>query len=75
MLIGGSCIVQPSGEIVAQAMTLEDELVTATADLDLTRLGKETIFNFARHRRVEHYDIITSQTGAEIPSELSNAAE
>jgi len=75
MLIGGSCIVQPSGEIVAQATTLEDELVVARADLDLTRLGKETIFNFARHRRVEHYGNITSQTGAELPPELSEAAE
>ena len=27
MTIGGSCIVAPTGEIVAQAKTLEDELV------------------------------------------------
>jgi predicted amidohydrolase len=70
MLIGGSCIVQPSGEIVAQAATLEDELVTFAADIDICNMPKETIFNFARHRRVEHYTNITGQTGAELPDHL-----
>ena len=70
MLIGGSCIVQPSGEIVSQAATLEDELVTFAADVDLCNMPKETIFNFARHRRVEHYTNITGQTGAELPDHL-----
>jgi N-carbamoyl-D-amino-acid hydrolase len=32
-------------------------------DLDATRFGKETIFDFARHRRIEHYGPIASQTG------------
>jgi len=67
MLIGGSCIIQPSGEIIAQAQTLEDELIVADCDLDLAKMGKETIFNFAKHRRIEHYGIISSQTGVEIP--------
>ena len=70
MLIGGSCIVQPSGEIVAQAASLEDELVTFSADIDICNMPKETIFNFARHRRVEHYTNITGQTGAELPAHL-----
>lgn len=67
MLIGGSCIVQPSGEIIALATTLEDELITAACDLDLAKMGKETIFNFANHRRIEHYEIISNQTGVTMP--------
>src|SRR3546814_6230628 len=51
MLIGGSCIVQPSGELVALASSLGDELVTYACDLDFARMGKETVFNFAKHRR------------------------
>ena len=38
-------------------------------DLDATRFGKETIFNFARHRRIEHYGLITERTGAIPPPE------
>lgn len=67
MLIGGSCIVQPSGEIIALASTLEDELIVANCDLDLAKMGKETVFNFAKHRRIEHYGIISSQTGVVLP--------
>ena len=70
MLIGGTCIVQPSGEIAAQSVSLDDELVTFAADLDVCNMPKQTIFNFARHRRIEHYEIITSQTGVEIPPDL-----
>ena len=70
MLIGGSCIIQPAGEIIAQASTLDDELIVAACDLDLARMGKETIFNFAAHRRPEHYRIICEQTGVEIPADL-----
>jgi len=68
-LIGQSAIIAPSGEIVAQAATLGDELVTARCDLDLTRSYKETIFNFARHRRPEHYRLIVDRVGAEPPPE------
>lgn len=68
-LIGQSAIIAPSGEIVAQAATLGDELVIARCDLDLTRSYKETIFNFARHRRPEHYRLIVDRAGAEPPEE------
>src|SRR5579883_2793783 len=34
-LIGGSCIIAPTGEIVAQAVSQDDELVVARCDLDL----------------------------------------
>ena len=66
-LMGGSCIVSPQGEIVALASTAEDELIVAECDLDLCQFGKSTIFNFAAHRRPEHYRIITDQVGATPP--------
>lgn len=66
-LLAGSAIINPAGEIVAQAETEDDELVTFDCDLDETRFLKETTFNFAAHRRVEHYRPIAEQTGAEPP--------
>jgi predicted amidohydrolase len=74
-LIGGSLIAQPSGEIIAKAQTLGDELVVADLDLDATRMGKETIFNFARHRRIEHYARITGQTGVVLPPDGEEPGE
>jgi predicted amidohydrolase len=68
-LMGGSVIIAPTGEIVAQCRTLEDELVTADCDLDACRFGMDTIFNFDAHRRIEHYGLITERTGAIPPPE------
>ena len=66
-MIGGSVIVNPDGEIVAEARTEADELLVHACDLDDTVFGKTTIFDFARHRRIEHYGLICSQTGAVPP--------
>ena len=66
-LLAGSCIVSPSGEIVALATTAGDEVFTARCDLEISRHNKETMFNFAQHRRVEHYQLITKRTGAGEP--------
>jgi predicted amidohydrolase len=68
-LFGGSVIVNPDGDIVAESKTEEDELIVAECDLDATRFGKETIFDFKQHRRIEHYGRITSQTGVILPPE------
>ncbi|MBP11119.1 MAG: N-carbamoyl-D-amino-acid hydrolase [Acidiferrobacteraceae bacterium] len=68
-LMGGSAIIAPTGEVVAQCRTLDDELIVADCDLDATKFGKETIFDFARHRRIEHYGLITERTGVELPPE------
>jgi predicted amidohydrolase len=68
-LIGGSLIVNPDGEIMAEATTEGDELLVCACDLDATQFGKTTIFDFARHRRIEHYGRITSQTGVILPPE------
>jgi predicted amidohydrolase len=65
--IGQSCIVAPSGEIVAQASTLGDEIVVARCDLDRCAVYKKHIFDFARHRRPEHYGLILERTGAGEP--------
>ena len=62
-------IVDPDGEIVVEARTEEDELLVHPCDLDATIFGKKTIFNFALHRRIEHYGLITSRTGAVPPPE------
>jgi len=66
-MIGGSLIVNPDGEVVAEAKTEGDELIVHGCDLDATQFGKSTIFDFARHRRIEHYGLITSRTGAVAP--------
>ncbi|MGU3493439.1 N-carbamoyl-D-amino-acid hydrolase [Xanthobacteraceae bacterium A53D] len=68
-LMGGTVIVNPDGEIVAESKTEGDELVIHACDLDDTVFGKETIFDFARHRRIEHYGRITGQTGVTLPPE------
>jgi predicted amidohydrolase len=63
-LMGGSIIVDPDGFVLARATTEEDELIIAECDFAKCAFGKSTIFDFAAHRRVEHYGRITSQTGA-----------
>ncbi len=68
-LIGDTCIIDPNGYVVAQAETEEDELVTYECDLDATKFLKESTFNFAAHRRIEHYGRIAAQTEAEPPEE------
>jgi predicted amidohydrolase len=68
-LFGASCIVDPDGRVVAESNAEADELIVHDCDLDATRFGKETIFDFKRHRRVEHYGRITSQVGVEPPPE------
>ena len=67
LMIGQSAIVAPSGEIVAAARTLEDEVIAATCDLDFGKRYKETIFNFAQHREPRHYGLIVERKGAVPP--------
>ena len=67
-LIGGSCIVDPNGRIVAEAQTLADEIIVADLDLDLCRQGKDKMFNFAAHRRPQQYAAITERAGVVEPA-------
>lgn len=57
----------PEGHIIAQSKTMEDELVIAEIDLDDCISPKSRIFAFEKHRRTEHYEIITGQTGVVEP--------
>ena len=59
-LIGGSMIVAPTGEIVAQAVTVEDEVITASVDLDRCAEIRRNIFNFAEHRQPDQYRALTA---------------
>ena len=52
---------------MARAETEDDELIVAECDLDDTVFYKKTIFDFARHRRPEHYGRIVDQTGVILP--------
>ena len=58
-----SCIIAPSGQIVAQALTQGDELVVAECDLDWCGRYKGTLFDFDRYRRPEVYGLITAPNG------------
>ena len=68
-MFGCSLIVNPDGEVVAQSRSEHDELIVHACDLDATVFGKQTIFDFKRHRRIEHYGRITAQVGVELPKE------
>lgn len=59
-LIGQSCIIAPTGEIVAMASTLGDELVVHDCDLDRCTEIRANIFNFRLHRRPEIYTALTA---------------
>ncbi len=66
-MIAGSVIVSPSGEIAAQSSTEEDELIFFNCDLALGDTFREHVFNFAKHRRPEHYKLIVERVGAGAP--------
>ncbi len=68
-MIGGSCIIAPSGEVVAACSTLGDELAVARCDLDLCTSYKTTVFDFARHRQTHAYGLIVARKGAIGPDE------
>ncbi len=66
-MMGCSVIISPTGEIVARSLTLEDELIVAKCDLEAGRYLRETTFDFAAHRRPEHYGLIVETTGVVPP--------
>ncbi|TAK82548.1 MAG: N-carbamoyl-D-amino-acid hydrolase [Betaproteobacteria bacterium] len=65
-MFGHSLIVAPTGEIAAKSQTEEDEVIAFNCDIDLAANLKKTMFNFAAHRRPEHYRLIVERTGAEV---------
>ena len=66
-MMGSSAIVTPQGEIAALASTLDDELIVAECDLDAGAYIRSGVFDFARHRRPEHYRLIVETAGTVPP--------
>ncbi|QFG70192.1 N-carbamoyl-D-amino-acid hydrolase [Ornithinimicrobium pratense] len=62
-LIGGSCVVTPGGDVVSVAAGDGDELVVGTYDPRVAEPYRAELFNFALHRRPEHYGLIVERTG------------
>ena len=60
-LIGQSCIVAPTGEIVAMCGTVGDELIVHACDLDRCHELRDNVFNFDLHRRPEMYPLLSSK--------------
>jgi len=58
--IGQSMIIAPSGEVVAMASTMTDELVIHRCDLDMVQSYRR-LFDFERNRRPEHYGPIVGR--------------
>ena len=65
-LHGGSVIVAPTGEVVAKGTTEEDEVISYDCDLALGEYIRNTTFNFAKHRRPEHYKLISERAGVKL---------
>lgn len=72
-MFGSSIIVNPLGEIIAQASTWEDELIVADCDLSLCQINRTSTFNFKAHRRPEYYRRIIDQVGAVPPDDVVTA--
>jgi N-carbamoyl-D-amino-acid hydrolase len=62
-LIGGSCIISPTGEIAALAMSVADEVIVHRADLGLIDTCRRVNFDFARYRRPAEYALIAQRAG------------
>ncbi|WP_434106172.1 nitrilase-related carbon-nitrogen hydrolase [Paraburkholderia caffeinilytica] len=62
-LLGGSCIIAPSGEIASLASSVGDEVITHRADLDLIATCQRVNFDFARYRRPGEYALISERAG------------
>jgi len=62
-LIGGSCIIAPTGEMAALATSIEDEVVVHRADLELIAVCRRVNFDFARYRRPGEYALIAERAG------------
>ncbi len=65
-----SCIIAPSGQIVAQALSTADEVIVADCDLDWCARYQKTLFDFERYRRPEVYGRITAQRGVHLDLEV-----
>jgi predicted amidohydrolase len=62
-LIGGSCIIAPTGEIAALSVSNDDDVIVHRADLGLIDTCRRVNFDFARYRRPEEYGLIAQRAG------------
>lgn len=62
-LLAGSIIVDPTGRTAVQSQIIDDDVIVTDIDLDETIVGKEKMFDFARHRRPECYKRLVEQKG------------
>jgi predicted amidohydrolase len=61
-MMGQSCVIAPSGEVVAVSEGLGDELVTWEAELEMCAAYKR-FFDFEQYRRPECYGLLTERKG------------
>jgi predicted amidohydrolase len=62
-LIGGSCIIAPTGEMAALSVSNGDDVIVHRADLGLIATCQRVNFDFARYRRPEEYALISQRAG------------
>ena len=69
--IGGSCLIAPSGEVVAACITKGDEVAIARCDLDFCAIYQKTTFNFDLHRQPQAYGLIVERKGTTLAADGS----
>lgn len=74
-LIGGTAIASPAGEVVNKATADGDEIVIGEIDLDYSIPFRESVFNFAKHRRPENYGLIVERVGRGDPIPVTGTSE
>ncbi len=67
--LADSCVIAPTGRIIAMTSHNADELAIADINLDLCNNYKETLFQFERYRRPDAYGLITERRGPVPPPE------
>lgn len=65
--LADSCIIAPTGRIIALTAHVGDELAIADINLDLCANYKDTLFQFERYRQPAAYSAITDQKGSILP--------
>ncbi len=73
-MMGGSCVIAPSGEVVVVATPLGDDLVPYRADMAMCDAYKR-FFDFDMYRRPEANRLITERRGAGPPISAGGETE
>jgi len=64
--LGDTCIIAPTGEVVAKVTGLGDEVTVTDCDLSAGDFNRRSIFNFEANRQLQHYGLITTQKGVKV---------